>query len=77
MNNIPSHPGRGGRPRSFDLTPKEREVSVLIATGMTQADIGRKLGVTRAAVSSAVQRSLARIGATRTYELIKYVREGA
>ncbi len=73
----PSHPGRGGRPRSFDLTAKEREVSQLIAQGLTQAEIARMLGVTRAAVSSTVQRSLERIGATKTYELIRYLRECA
>lgn len=71
----PSHSGRGGRPRSYDLTAKERETSVLVAHGFTQAEIARKLGVTRAAVNSTVQRSLARIGATKTYELIRYLRE--
>ena len=72
---FPSHATKGGRPRSFDLTAKERHVSTLIAQGLTQAEIGRQLGVTRAAVSSTVQRSLARIGASKTYELIKYIRE--
>jgi DNA-binding CsgD family transcriptional regulator len=77
-----SHPtamnaNRGGRPYSYDLTDKERQVCELLARGLTQADIGRQLGVTRAAVSSTVQRALERIGAERTFELVRYIREQA
>lgn len=69
--------GVPGRKPSLDLTARELEISQLIAQGITQANIARKLGLTRAAVSSCVQRACERIGAHKRYELVRYVRSGS
>ena len=65
--------GRIGRPRSYDLTPREREICALLARGHTQVKVGELLGVGRANINSTVQRSMSRIGATKTWELFHYV----
>ncbi len=66
----------GGRPRAVDLTPRERQISELVASGKTQADIARELNLTRAAIASTVQRAMQRIGVTHAYELVRYIRQG-
>lgn len=65
-----------GRPRSYDLTDRERQVATLIAQGFTQALVAKRLNVTRAAVCSALKRAMERIGAEKAHELRRYVREG-
>lgn len=65
-----------GRPRSYDLTDRERQVATLIAAGFTQALVAKRLNVTRAAVCSALKRAMERIGAEHGYELRRYVRDG-
>jgi DNA-binding CsgD family transcriptional regulator len=66
-----------GRPRQVDLTPRERQLANLLASGVRQADIAARLSLSRSAVSSMLQRAMARVGVERTYELVRYVRGGA
>jgi DNA-binding CsgD family transcriptional regulator len=67
--------GQLGRPRSVELTPRERQIALQIATGANYAAIGRDIGITRAGVSSSVKRACERIGAQSVWELIRYVRK--
>lgn len=63
-----------GRPRSYDLTPKEHEIATLLAYGATQKQIAEQLGLCRAAVSSSIGRAMTRIGAVRPHELVRHIR---
>jgi DNA-binding CsgD family transcriptional regulator len=70
----------GGRPtaqRSGGLTPREQEVAKLIATGLANAEIGRRLGMSARTAGVHVTHILAKIGATNRTEIaIHAVRSG-
>ena len=58
---------RGPRPAAGALTPRERQVLAQIAAGMTNQQIGRRLGVTERTVRAHVSSILAKLGlASRT-----------
>jgi DNA-binding NarL/FixJ family response regulator len=58
---------RGPRPAAGALTPRERQVLAQIAAGMTNQQIGRRLGVTERTVRAHVSNILAKLGlASRT-----------
>jgi DNA-binding CsgD family transcriptional regulator len=63
-----------GRPRAVDLTARERAIATLFASGVTQAEIGKQLGIARNTVCSMLGRARERIGADRADELVKYMR---
>ena len=70
----------GGRPtaqRSSGLTPREQEVAKLIAAGLANAEIGRRLGMSARTVGVHVTHILAKLGATNRTEIaIHAVRSG-
>ena len=58
---------RGPRPAADALTPRERQVLAQVAAGMTNQQIGRRLGVTERTVRAHVSSILAKLGlASRT-----------
>ena len=66
-------------PRSVveDLTPREREVIVLVAEGRTNREIGRRLGVAERTARTHVSNILTKLGlASRTQAAMWAVREG-
>ena len=63
--------GKLGKPRSIDLTPRERQIAELLATA-NMAEIARQLNITRAGVSSLVQRACDRVGVQDQWELARY-----
>jgi len=54
-------PGAGDRP-AVDLTPREREVWLLIARGMSNHEVGERLFLSEATVKAHVTRLLAKLG---------------
>jgi DNA-binding NarL/FixJ family response regulator len=68
---------RAPRSAADRLTPREREVLVLIATGGTNRQIGRHLGVAERTARTHVSNILAKLGlASRTQAAMWAVREG-
>jgi DNA-binding NarL/FixJ family response regulator len=60
-----------------DLTPREREVIVLVASGRTNREVGRRLGVTERTARTHVSNILTKLGlASRTQAAMWAVREG-
>ena len=60
-----------------DLTPRERDVVVLVARGRTNREIGKELGVTERTARTHVSNILAKLGlASRTQAAMWAVREG-
>jgi DNA-binding NarL/FixJ family response regulator len=55
-------PGAPTRDPAADLTPREREVWLLIARGMSNQEIGRRLFLSEATVKAHVTRLLAKLG---------------
>jgi DNA-binding NarL/FixJ family response regulator len=70
----------GGRPtaqRSSGLTPREQDVAKLIAAGLANAEIGRRLGMSARTVGVHVTHILPKLGATNRTEIaIHVVRSG-
>ena len=68
---------RAPRPAVEALTPRERDVVVLLATGGTNREIGRLLGVAERTARTHVSNILAKLGlASRTQAAMWAVREG-
>jgi DNA-binding NarL/FixJ family response regulator len=69
--------GGGGRPEAADLTPREREVLVLIAGGRSNKRIALELGVAEKTVKTHVGHVLAKLGVSdRTQAALWAVRHG-
>jgi DNA-binding NarL/FixJ family response regulator len=54
--------GPGTEPEAHGLTPREREVLLSIATGLSNAEIGERLGITTGTVKVHVNAVLAKLG---------------
>jgi DNA-binding NarL/FixJ family response regulator len=68
---------RAPRSAADTLTPREREVLVLIATGGTNREIGKHLGVAERTARTHVSNILAKLGlASRTQAAMWAVKEG-
>jgi DNA-binding NarL/FixJ family response regulator len=68
---------RAPRSAADALTPREREVLVLVARGVTNREIGRHLGVAERTARTHVSNILAKLGlASRTQAALWAVREG-
>jgi DNA-binding NarL/FixJ family response regulator len=52
------------------LSPREREVAALIAQGLSNKDVARKLGVSSGTVKIHVHSIFQKLGATSRYNLI-------
>jgi DNA-binding CsgD family transcriptional regulator len=57
----------------LELSPRELEVARLVARGLTNAEIGQVLGISRATVATHLQRTYERLGLGSRAELASYV----
>jgi NarL family two-component system response regulator LiaR len=72
-----SAPPRREEPAGAELTPREREVLVLIASGMSNKEIARELVLNERTVKGHVSNILSKLGlADRTQAALYAVREG-
>jgi len=69
----PSHPRRP--PRRSALSPREREVMRLLATGATNREISAQLGIGAETVKTIVSRSYDKLGVSRRAEAVTAVHE--
>ena len=60
----------------FRLTPTQARVAVLLADGMTAAEIGEKLGIALSTVRTHLRQVLSRLGATRLADAVRLLRQG-
>jgi DNA-binding NarL/FixJ family response regulator len=67
-------PSRDGAPAE-ELSEREREVLLLVAHGLTNAEIGRRLGVEETTVKTHVSAVLAKLGLHRRVEAVIYAYE--
>jgi DNA-binding CsgD family transcriptional regulator len=58
---------------AVDLSPRELEVARLVAKGLTNAEIGQVLGISRATVATHLQRAYERLGLGSRAELASWV----
>jgi DNA-binding NarL/FixJ family response regulator len=70
----PYLPGRGGESADLErrLTPREREILHLVATGESNDAIARTLGVSKATVRSHVHHTLSKIGVGDRTQAVAY-----
>jgi DNA-binding NarL/FixJ family response regulator len=63
--------------RDFGLTEREREVLRYVATGLTNRDIGRRMGISGRTVQAHLSHIYSKLGATsRTQAVTVAIREG-
>ncbi len=58
----------GERPKV--LSPREREIALLVARGLSNKEVARELGVSHGTIKSHMHSILQKIGATSRYSLI-------
>jgi DNA-binding CsgD family transcriptional regulator len=58
---------------TFELSPRELDVARLVARGLTNAEIGKVLGISRATVATHLQRAYERLGFGSRAELASWV----
>lgn len=68
------HPAQAG-PAVADLTPRAREVVALIAQGLDDAEVAKKLGVSRNTLKNHVSAIYKATGAQRRTALVIWARE--
>lgn len=59
------------------LSPREREIALLLVNGMSRPEIARKLGVSGNTVGTIAKRIYAKLGVRRRVELSNRIRRGA
>ncbi len=59
-------------PPPFGVTPREQEVANLIARGLTHAEIGRALKISRGTVGTYSSNLMKRVGLTSTAEITHF-----
>jgi DNA-binding NarL/FixJ family response regulator len=57
----------------YELTPRELEIGQLVARGLTNAEIGNVLGISRATVATHLQRAYKRLGLASRAELATWI----
>lgn len=57
----------------YELTPRELEIGNLVARGLTNAEIGSVLGISRATVATHLQRAYKRLGLASRAELATWI----
>jgi len=67
-------PGGGG-PAAGPLTPREREVTVLVAQGLTNCEVGARLVVTDRTVATHVGHILAKLGLPSRVQIAAWAAE--
>ena len=68
-------PGRPGDPFGR-LTPREHEVALLVADGLTNAEIARRLGLSPSTVGTYLQHIRQRLDVTSRLEIVAWVHAG-
>ena len=66
---------RDGAPAAAELSERERQVLMLVAHGLSNAEIGRELGVEETMVKTHVSAVLAKLGLHRRVEAVIYAYE--
>ena len=65
------------KPKSGDLTPRQREVLELVADGLTSQKVAEKLGLSARTVDRHIENMLRRLKMHSRVELVRYaIREG-
>lgn len=73
MARVQAHRPRHGAKRTerlAELTPREREVLVLVASGLTNDDISQRLQLSRHTVKTHVNRAMSKIGVSERAQLV-------
>lgn len=56
-----------------DLTPRERETLILVASGLTNQDIAKRMGVKRTSADAYVRRALEKLGFANRVQATLYI----
>jgi DNA-binding NarL/FixJ family response regulator len=73
----PAAPGQRGPPAPGELTPREREIVTLVAEGLRNEEVGRRLGITEKTVRNHLTGVFQKLGVSGRLELVVYAFEHA
>lgn len=65
-------PAQRGAPDAGDLTPREREIVTLVAEGLRNEEVGRRLGITEKTVRNHLTAVFQKLGVSGRLELVVY-----